>query len=180
MSKAFTKETDAEDDDLPDGAEALPTGFKNYITAAGRDRLMEELRWLQRDERPKVVETVAWAAGNGDRSENGDYIYNKQRLRQIDRRAGWLSRRLEKATVVRPEQQNGGGRVRFGSTVTYIDEDDKTHRVRIVGCDEADLQRGEISIVSPVARALMGKAAGDGVEVETPEGVRYLDIEEVG
>src|SRR5690606_29181578 len=130
-------------------------------------------------ERHEVCAVVAWAAGNGDRSENGDYIYNKQRLRQIDRRTAWLSRRLEKATVVRPEQQAAKDRVRFGSRVTYIDEDDRTHCVRIVGYDEADLSRGEISIGSPVARALMGKRAGDGVEVETPQGVKYFDIEAV-
>ena len=153
--------------------------IRTLITPQGLARFQDELKRLK-EERHEVCAIVSWAAGNGDRSENGDYIYNKQRLRQIDRRAGWLSRRLEKATVVRPEQQSDGGRVRFGSTVTYIDEDDRIHRVRIVGCDEADLQRGEISIVSPVARALMGKAAGDGVEVETPEGVRYLDIEAVG
>jgi transcription elongation factor GreB len=153
--------------------------IRSLITPEGLARFQDELKRLK-EERHEVCAIVSWAAGNGDRSENGDYIYNKQRLRQIDRRSGWLSRRLEKATVVRPEEQNGGGRVRFGSTVTYIDEDDKTYRVRIVGCDEADLQRGEISIVSPVARALMGKTAGDGVEVETPEGLRYLDIEEVG
>lgn len=152
--------------------------IRTLITPEGLARFQDELKRLK-EERHEVCAIVSWAAGNGDRSENGDYIYNKQRLRQIDRRAGWLSRRLERAAVVRPEQQSGGGRVRFGSTVTYIDEDDRTHRVRIVGCDEADLQRGEISIASPVARALMGKVAGDGVEVETPEGVRYLDIEAV-
>lgn len=151
---------------------------RTLITPEGFVRFQEELQRL-RAERHEVCAIVAWAAGNGDRSENGDYIYNKQRLRQIDRRCGWLSRRLEKATVVRPEQQTATGQVHFGSTVTYIDEDDRTHRVRIVGCDEADLQRGEISIVSPVARALIGKRPGDGVEVETPEGIRYLDIEEV-
>lgn len=156
----------------------MSADIRTLITPEGLARFQDELRQL-REERHEVCAIVSWAAGNGDRSENGDYIYNKQRLRQIDRRAGWLSRRLEKATVVRPEDQRDNGRVRFGSTVTYIDEDDRTHRVRIVGCDEADMQRGEISIVAPVARALMGRSAGDGVEVETPEGVAYLDIEEV-
>jgi len=150
--------------------------IRNLITPEGLARFQEELRRLQA-ERHEVCAIVSWAAGNGDRSENGDYIYNKQRLRQIDRRAGWLSRRLEKATVVRPESQTVRDRVRFGSLVTYIDEDDRSHRVRIVGYDEADMQRGEISIGSPGARALMGKRGGDGVEVETPEGVKYLDIE---
>jgi len=152
---------------------------RSLITPEGLARFEDELRRLQ-EERHGVCAIVSWAAGNGDRSENGDYIYNKQRLRQIDRRTAWLARRLKNATVVRPEDQTAKGRVRFGSWVTYIDDDDRTHRVRIVGYDEADLARGEISIGSPVARALMGKRAGDGVEVETPQGVKFLDIEEVG
>ena len=152
--------------------------IRNLITPEGRERFQQELTRLQ-TERRSICEIVSWAAGNGDRSENGDYIYNKQRLRQIDRRSSWLGRRLENAVVVRPEQQSDTGKVRFGSTVTYIDEDDRSHSVRIVGYDEADMARGEISIGSPVARALLGKAAGDGAEVETPEGVRYLDIEAV-
>jgi transcription elongation factor GreB len=153
--------------------------LRTLITPEGLARFEDELRRLQ-EERHQVCAIVSWAAGNGDRSENGDYIYNKQRLRQIDRRTAWLARRLKNATVVRPEDQTAKGRVRFGSWVTYIDDDDRTHRVRIVGYDEADLARGEISIGSPVARALMGKRAGDGVEVETPQGVKFLDIEEVG
>jgi transcription elongation factor GreB len=152
---------------------------RTLITPEGLARFEDELRRLQ-EERHQVCAIVSWAAGNGDRSENGDYIYNKQRLRQIDRRTAWLARRLKNATVVRPEDQTAKGRVRFGSWVTYIDDDDRTHRVRVVGYDEADLARGEISIGSPVARALMGKRAGDGVEVETPQGVKFLDIEEVG
>ncbi|GAB4364635.1 MAG: transcription elongation factor GreB [Kiloniellaceae bacterium] len=152
--------------------------IRTLITPEGLARFEAELRKLQ-EERHEVCAIVSWAAGNGDRSENGDYIYNKQRLRQIDKRSGWLARRLKNATVVRPEEQRSNGRVRFGSRVTYIDEDDVRHSVRIVGYDEADLVRGEISIGSPVARALMGKAAGDGVEVETPQGVKYFDIEKV-
>jgi transcription elongation factor GreB len=152
---------------------------RTLITPEGLARFEDELRRMQ-EERHQVCAIVSWAAGNGDRSENGDYIYNKQRLRQIDRRTAWLARRLKNATVVRPEDQTAKGRVRFGSWVTYIDDDDRTHRVRIVGYDEADLARSEISIGSPVARALMGKRAGDGVEVETPQGVKFLDIEEVG
>jgi transcription elongation factor GreB len=152
--------------------------IRSLITPEGLARFQDELKRLK-EERHEVCAIVSWAAGNGDRSENGDYIYNKQRLRQIDRRSTWLLRRVENATVVRPEYQNVKGRVRFGSTVTYIDEDDCSHKVRIVGYDEADMLRGEISIGSPVGRALMGKAAGDGVEVETPQGVKYLDIEEI-
>jgi transcription elongation factor GreB len=153
--------------------------IRSLITPEGLARFQDELKRLK-EERHEVCAIVSWAAGNGDRSENGDYIYNKQRLRQIDRRTAWLARRLKNATVVRPEDQTAKGRVRFGSWVTYIDDDDRTQRVRIVGYDEADLQRSEISIGSPVARALMGKRAGDGVEVETPQGVKFLDIEEVG
>ncbi len=152
--------------------------IRTLITPEGLERFQEELAALKA-ERHEVCKIVAWAAGNGDRSENGDYIYNKQRLRQIDRRSAWLGRRIKDASVVRPEQQSATGKVRFGSTVTYIDEDDRSHNVRIVGYDEADMARGEISLGSPVARALLGKTAGDGVEVLTPEGVRYLDIEAV-
>jgi transcription elongation factor GreB len=152
--------------------------IRTLITPEGLARFQAELKQLQA-ERHEVCAIVSWAAGNGDRSENGDYIYNKQRLRQIDKRCNWLARRLKNATVVRPEQQTANGKVRFGSRVTYIDEDDAFHSVRIVGYDEADLSRGEISIGSPVARALMGKAAGDGIEVQTPQGVKYFDIETV-
>lgn len=156
----------------------MAADIRSLITPEGFERFQAELKRLQA-ERHEVCGIVAWAAGNGDRSENGDYIYNKQRLRQIDRRASWLGRRLENAVVVRPEQQTASGKVRFGSTVTYIDEDDRSQTVRIVGYDEADMARGEISIGSPVARALMGKSAGEGVEVPTPEGMKYLDIEAV-
>ena len=152
--------------------------IRTLITPEGAQRFEAELRTLQA-ERHEVCAIVSWAAGNGDRSENGDYIYNKQRLRQIDKRCGWLARRMKNATVIRPEEQTANGKVRFGSRVTYIDEDDREHRVRIVGYDEADLARGEISIGSPVARALMGKTVGDGLEVETPQGVKYFDIEAV-
>ncbi len=152
--------------------------IRTLITPEGLARFQAELKQLQA-ERHEVCAIVSWAAGNGDRSENGDYIYNKQRLHQIDKRCNWLARRLKNATVVRPEEQTAGGKVRFGSRVTYIDEDDRSHQVRIVGYDEADMARGEISIGSPVARALMGKAAGDGVEVRTPQGVKYFDIEVV-
>jgi len=156
----------------------MPADIRTLITPEGLARFQAELKQLQA-ERHEVCAIVSWAAGNGDRSENGDYIYNKQRLRQIDKRSNWLARRLKNATVVRPEEQSAAGKVRFGSRVTYIDEDDRSHAVRIVGYDEADMARGEISIGSPVARALMGKAAGDGIEVQTPQGVKYFDIEAV-
>lgn len=150
-----------------------------YMTPACAETMREELRDLLYTKRPEMARTAEWAAGNGDRSENGDYIYNKQRLRQIDKRCSWLARRLKNATVVHPEQQTMNGKVRFGSQVTYIDEDDRLHKVRIVGYDEADMARGEVSIGSPVARALMGKTAGDGIEVQTPQGIKYFDIEAV-
>ena len=152
--------------------------FRQLITPEGLERFQKELAALNK-ERKEVAEIVAWAAGNGDRSENGDYLYNKQRLRAIDRRRNFLARRIEKAKPVRPEHQNMKGKVYFGARVTYLDEEDRPHTVRIVGCDEADLSRGEISIVSPMARALMGKAAGDEVEVRTPQGVKDILIETI-
>jgi transcription elongation factor GreB len=179
MSKAFTKETDTDDDDLPEGAAALPVGFKNYITPAGRDRLMEELRFLQREERPKVVETVSWAAGNGDRSENGDYIYGKKRLREIDRRIRFLIKRLEIAEVVDHRQQTNRDQVFFGATVTYEDSRGEARTVRIVGVDEVRHEEGEISWISPVARALLKAYEGDVVKVRTPSGIDELEVVEI-
>lgn len=152
--------------------------IRRLITPEGLERFQRELMALNK-ERREVAEIVAWAAGNGDRSENGDYLYNKQRLRQIDRRRDFLARRIEKARPVRPEDQNMKGKVAFGARVTYLDEHDQPQTVRIVGCDEADLSRGEISIVSPVARALMGRAVGQEVEVRTPEGVKDILIESI-
>ncbi|HEX7777497.1 MAG TPA: transcription elongation factor GreB [Parvibaculum sp.] len=175
MSKAFTKETD-EDDDERDAADALPAGVKNYITRKGFERLQEELRHLKRVERPKVVETVAWAAGNGDRSENGDYIYGKKRLREIDRRMRFLGKRLEIAEVVDPAQQKNRDRVFFGAAVTYANEAGEEKTIRIVGVDEADLERGEVSWISPVARALLKAEEGDTVEVKTPTGPETIEV----
>ncbi len=178
MSKAFTKETDAEDEDI-ERLEALPPGVKNYITPAGRKRLEDELRRLGRIERPKVVETVSWAAGNGDRSENGDYIYGKKRLREIDRRMRHLVKRLEIAHVVDQAQQKNRRQVFFGATVTYADSQGRERTVRIVGVDEARLERGEISWISPVARALMKTHAGDVVKIRTPAGVEEIEVLEI-
>ena len=134
MSKAFTKETDTEDE-LPDVVDSLPAGAKNYITPEGLARLEDELRRLTRSERPKVVEVVSWAAGNGDRSENGDYIYGKKRLREIDRRIRFLLKRLEIAEVVDRSRQTNRDQVFFGATVTYADSRDEERTVRIVGVD---------------------------------------------
>jgi transcription elongation factor GreB len=175
MSKAFTKETEAEDDDLPE-AEALPRGVKNYVTPAGHARLQEELRHLTRVERPQVVETVSWAAGNGDRSENGDYIYGKKRLREIDRRIRFLTKRLESAEVVDQSRQTRRDQVFFGATVTYADSHGAERTVRIVGIDEARHELGEVSWISPIARALLKGSVGDVVRLRTPAGAEELEI----
>ncbi len=180
MSKAFTRETDDDgDDELPDAAGALPEGARNYITPAGHDRLREELRQLRSVERPKVVETVSWAAGNGDRSENGDYIYGKMRLREIARRIRFLSKRLEIAEVVDQRRQTNREQVFFGATVTYADGRGRTRTVRIVGVDEAGHAPGDISWVSPVARALLKAHEGDIVSLRTPAGADELEVIEI-
>ncbi|MGZ9097518.1 MAG: transcription elongation factor GreB [Micavibrio sp.] len=174
MSKAFTKETDTEEDlDEPD---PLPEGAKNYMTPGGFAALDKELRWLLREERPRIVEIVSWAAGNGDRSENGDYIYNKKRLREIDRRARYLTKRIESAEVVDPKRQQGLDQVFFGATVTYAHEDGTEHTVTLVGVDEADLSYGKINWLSPVARALMKSRVGDTPELRVASGVETIEV----
>src|SRR5215472_8296030 len=154
MSKAFTKEDTETDDELPEEAPALPAGTRNYITPSGFRRLQDELKQLQQVERPRIVDIVAWAAGNGDRSENGDYIYGKQRLREIDRRMRFLLKRMEIAEVVDPARQTRRDQVYFGARVTYCDADDGQNErtVRIVGVDEARTDHGDVSWVSPIAR----------------------------
>ncbi len=175
MSKAFTKETETEED--PDDApDQLPTGTKNYIRPRGFARLEEELHQLSRVERPKVVEIVSWAAGNGDRSENGDYIYGKKRLREIDRRIRYLIKRHESAHVVDPALQKNHAQVFFGATVTYIDHHDAERTITIVGVDEADTDNGLVSWVSPVARALLKARVGDTVKVHTPSGDEEIEV----
>lgn len=174
MSKAFTRESDREEE--PEETDALPPHAKNYMTPTGFDALQAELKQLIREERPKVVETVAWAASNGDRSENGDYIYGKKRLREIDRRARYLTRRLDSATVVDPAQQQGLEKIFFGATVTYAREDGSEHRVQIVGVDEADASSHKISWLAPLAKALMKAQAGDTVTLHTPGGVEKLEV----
>jgi transcription elongation factor GreB len=178
MSKAFTKETD-QDDELPEEADALPAGVKNYITPRGLQTLRDELHQLTRVERPKVVEVVSWAAGNGDRSENGDYIYGKKRLREIDRRIRFLTKRIEIAQVVDPAQQKNRDQVFFGATVTYAAEDGTEKTVRIIGIDEADLARGEVSWVSPIAKALLKAREGDTVTLRTPAGLETVEVVEI-
>jgi transcription elongation factor GreB len=178
MSKAFVKETD-EAEELPEPPGGLPPGSKNYITPQGFRRLQEELNHLSRTERPRVVETVAWAAGNGDRSENGDYIYGKQRLREIDRRLRFLAKRLENAEIVDPARQSRLDQVFFGATVTYANENGDERTVTIVGVDEIDADRGRVSWVSPVARALLKAREGDVVELRTPTGINRIEIIEI-
>lgn len=177
MSKAFTKETDTDaDEDRLDEAPPLPAGVKNYMTPQGFARMQDELKQLSRAERPKVVEIVAWAAGNGDRSENGDYLYGKRRLREIDRRIRFLAKRLESAVVVDPARQQNLDRVYFGAAVTYVNGRGEERKITIVGVDEADLERGQVSWVAPIARALHKAREGDTVNLPTPAGIEQITV----
>ena len=182
VNKAFVKENDGADDGDEELAPAqrLPAGSKIYMTRRGYDALRVELDQLVRFERPKLVETVAWAAGNGDRSENGDYIYGKKRLREIDRRIRFLIKRIESAEVVDPERQQGLEQVFFGATVSFSDletEDEQTWQ--IVGVDEADAAQGRISWISPLARAVLKARVGDVVRFQSPAGMREIEITDV-
>jgi transcription elongation factor GreB len=181
VNKAFVKE--AQDDDSGDdgdedspGLPPLPPGARNYITPAGYARLRAELMSLLDVERPKVVEAVSWAAKNGDRSENGDYIYGKKRLREIDRRIRFLTKRLDIAEVADPSAHHGRDQVFFGATVTYARTDGGEHTVTIKGIDEADSLAGEVSWISPVARALLKAREGDEVALVTPAGVERIEV----
>lgn len=176
MNKAFVKEQEgSEDDDLPE-AQALPTGTKNYLTPGGYKGLRDELAQLMNEERPATVQIVSWAASNGDRSENGDYLYGKKRLREIDRRMRFLTKRLELAEVVDPALQTNRDHVFFGATVLYANQVGEEQRVTIVGVDEAEPLQGRISWISPVARALTKAKLGDTVTLRTPGGIEELDI----
>src|SRR4051812_41341482 len=186
MSKAFTKETDEEDDDqeqvAEEAADAEVRGVKNYITPAGLKRLKDDHRFLLTRERPAVTQVVAWAAGNGDRSENADYQYGKRRLREIDRRIRFLTKRIDAAEVVDPEAPRAGKgatQVFFGATVRYATAGGTERVVTIVGQDEVDLDRNYISWVSPLARALMKSRTGDRVVLRAPGGTEHLEILEV-
>lgn len=180
MSKAFTREADeSPDEEEHHSALPLPPGVKNYITPAGYQHLRGELDQLWKTERPALVQTITWAASNGDRSENADYIYGKRRLREIDRRMRFLSGRLENAVVVDPAQRGSCGQVFFGATVTVRREDGADYTYSIVGVDEADAGRGLISWVSPLARALLKAHAGDMVRLHTPDGVEELMVLEI-
>ena len=175
MNKAFTKETDA--DDSEDSAVLpLSLGGKNYITPQGYERLRSELLDLIDNERPKVVDIVHWAASNGDRSENGDYLYGKKRLREIDRRIRFLTHRLEMAEIVNPSIHHGSEQVFFGATVTYADQQATERTVTILGIDEADSASAQISWISPVARALLKSRVGEQVNLVTPQGIQVLDV----
>ena len=181
MSKAFVRESDTEED-LPDEPEVQPAGRKNYMTPKGFRDLQDEFKHLMRVERPKVVEVVSWAAGNGDRSENGDYIYGKKRLREVDRRIRFLVRRLDQAEVVDPASRrddDNDDQVFFGATVTVRDDAGATRRISIVGVDEIDVARGYVSWVSPIARALLKSREGDVVSVQTPAGAEALEVMDV-
>ena len=179
VNKAFVKEgNDDQDDDAPE-APGLPPGSKNYLTLGGYRRMRKELSDLVTVTRPEVVRTVSWAASNGDRSENGDYIYGKKRLREIDRRIRFLTKRLEVAEVVDPGQREGTDQVFFGATVVYENAAGQTQQVRIVGLDEVDPQRRWVSWISPIARALIKAREGDSVSFQTPLGTETVDILEV-
>jgi transcription elongation factor GreB len=178
MSKAFTRENDDAPDDEPEVDPQQPQGVKNYITPAGHARLKSELKALVETERPEVVRTVAWAASNGDRSENADYIYGKRRLREIERRIRYLMKRLDIAEVVDPRDQDQD-RVFFGATVVYRDGNGEQQTVSIVGTDEVDPPRRRVSWVSPIARALIKARAGDTVTVDTPSGPEDLEVLEI-
>ncbi len=178
MSKAFTREQDGAEEDEPEPEPVQPTGVKNYITPAGYARMKAELKQLLDVERPEVVGIVHWAASNGDRSENGDYIYGKKRLREIDRRIRFLIKRMEIAEVVNARDQEED-RVFFGATVRVSDSAGAERRVSIVGMDEVDPARGRVSWVSPIARALLKARVGDMVTLRTPSGVEELDVVEI-
>jgi len=180
LNKAFVKEADGddEDDDGP-GLPPLPAGTRNYVTPAGYRRLREELMTLLDVERPKMVETVSWAARNGDRSENGDYLYGKKRLREIDRRIRFLTKRLDIAEVADPSVHHGQDQVFFGATVTYENAAGQARTVTIMGIDEADSLDGEVSWISPIARALLKARVGDEVQLVTPGGVERIEVVDV-
>lgn len=184
MNNALTRGTDRQaerqvDFDDEDGDPSLPTlpkGSKNYITPAGYQRLRDELLTLIDIERPQVVDVVHWAASNGDRSENGDYLYGKKRLREIDRRIRFLTRRLEIAEIVDPTLHHGNDQIFFGASVTYEDDLGEQRQITILGIDEANSALGQVSWVSPIARTLLKARLGDVLRLPTPQGVREIEV----
>ena len=181
MSKAFTKESTHQDEDDGDqvGLPPLPQGTRNYMTPEGYARLRAEFMELLDVERPKIVEIVSWAAKNGDRSENGDYLYGKKRLREIDRRLRFLTKRLDIAEVADPSLHHGSEQIFFGATVTYANSRGEERTITIKGIDESDSLQGEVSWISPIARALLKAREGDEVQLMTPGGIEKLEVLEV-
>ena len=179
MSKAFTKESDSGDDEDDVSLPALPQGTKNYMTPEGYARLRAEFMELLDVERPKIVEIVSWAAKNGDRSENGDYLYGKKRLREIDRRLRFLTKRLDIAEVADPSLHRGSDQIFFGATVTYANEAGDERTITIKGIDESDSLNGEVSWISPIARTLLKAREGDELQLVTPKGVERIEVVEV-
>ncbi len=180
MNKAFVKENDQDDEESLPGVPSLPPGTRNYMTRKGYEVLRMELDNLVRDERPQLVETVRWAASNGDRSENGDYIYGKKRLREIDRRIRFLIKRLESSTVVTPSEQENTEQVFFGATVTVCDIDGTEEQTyQIVGVDEANASEGRISWIAPLSRALLKAREGDVIRFASPAGLREIEVVEI-
>jgi transcription elongation factor GreB len=182
MSKAFTKESDQTDDDAGAGTapiNGLALSDKNYMTPHGYKRLRDEFDWLMKTERPEVTAVVSWAAGNGDRSENGDYQYGKKRLREIDRRIRYLTKRIEHAEVIDPANREETDQAFFGATVTYANAAGDETTVRIVGVDEMDVARGYVTWISPIARTLLKAREGDVVLLHTPAGAQEIDVLEV-
>ena len=179
MSKAFTRDNSETDDDDDGGTVPLPPSGKNYITPEGYARLRAELLELIDNERPRIVEIVHWAASNGDRSENGDYLYGKKRLREIDRRIRFLTKRLEIAEVADPRLHHGSDQVFFGATVTYADARGEERTITILGIDEADSLQGQVSWISPIALALLKARVGDEVRLVTPQGVQEIEVLDV-
>lgn len=175
MGNNFSNEEDDEDVSLP----ALPHGTKNYMTPQCYRRMLDEREHLVKVERPEITNIVSWAASNGDRSENGDYLYGKRRLREIDRRIRFLNKRIDTAEVVDPSSRPQTDQIFFGATVTYEDEQGKEHTIRIVGIDEADASKGDVSWISPIARAFLKAHEGDSIKLPTPTGVQHLEILEV-
>lgn len=175
MNKAFTRESDDHSDE-PEQPETPAVHKKNYMTPQGHTALSTELLHLLREERPKVVETVSWAAKNGDRSENGDYIYGKRRLREIDRRIRYLTKQLDNAEVVDPKQQQHLTQAFFGATITYKQKTGEKITLKIVGIDEADYAKQKISWISPLAKALLKSKVGDIVKFNSPSGIEVLEI----
>ena len=180
MNKAFTKESDGNDEDDDEiGLPALPQGTRNYMTPQGYARLRAEFMELLDVERPKIVEIVSWAAKNGDRSENGDYLYGKKRLREIDRRLRFLTKRLDIAEVADPSIHHGSDQIFFGATVTYASEAGVERTITIKGIDESDSLAGEVSWISPIARTLLKAREGDELQLVTPKGVERIEVIEV-